>query len=769
MINDILLSANVLGGNGTYDKAWAKNEKYFPLYMYPKGSIGGFGDQGGQPQGVWMKQVYNILGYITKDPAVKWASDQLGEIPGDIYLNNYYWGAALNQMEGKPPLDLPLSKYFKDIGWVAMHSDLVDPNRVSMFFKSSPYGSYNHSHPDQNSFIIQAYGEPLAIESGYMDAYYSTFEMGYTRQTFAHNAITLDDGKGQPIGKITAKGEIDDFINHCDFNVTSGDAVAAYDGLLDKAKRYVIYIKPETFIVVDDLKGKNGKKSNFEFWLNAQENVSLYENHKGGRIVQGDAALDAKVQYPEKIEGFYSNLFSGPDLIGFKPKFDFETAPIQKRVWFQTEKLAQTKMVTTLDVHKEDEAAQYIKSETFDNYIKMQFEDGTYVYVNTSDKDEITVENMKFNGVALVVNENSIMLVDGKSLSVDEKLVMQSDVPVSIAKGKDELSISSITKDANVSVSIPNTTAMRDEKGRAIESADSGVGITWNQNGENGEFKMYPGSYNLILNNKFEAGKILSTKPANVKINGKDTSVNMEYYKDHDGKLCARGELPLENGFYYIDDATKGLSIRNCSLGDVLVANSKEEISVKDLESLDVEIKLELNSLATGKMKVSTERNSNAAKSKCDVVVEAENFKKKLGNGVAYNTRSFLSGGAGITEFNVSGDYMSWNMDVPEDGEYDIVIRYVSWDGTNIRPAGTTLAEKPLKKDYKLIRFFKLGDEKDEFVAPMTGSYGSTEEEWAALRVHSKAQLKKGENELKIWAKSGLWNIDWIGLVKSDK
>ncbi|MEG2583797.1 MAG: DUF4962 domain-containing protein, partial [Oscillospiraceae bacterium] len=228
MINDILLSANVLGGNGTYDKAWAKNEKYFPLYMYPKGSIGGFGDQGGQPQGVWMKQVYNILGHITKDPAVKWASDQLGEIAGDIYLNNYYWGAALNQMEGKPPLDLPLSKYFKDIGWVAMHSDLVDPNRVSMFFKSSPYGSYNHSHPDQNSFIIQAYGEPLAIESGYMDAYYSTFEMGYTRQTFAHNAITLDDGKGQPIGKITAKGEIDDFINHCDFNVTSGDAVAAY-------------------------------------------------------------------------------------------------------------------------------------------------------------------------------------------------------------------------------------------------------------------------------------------------------------------------------------------------------------------------------------------------------------------------------------------------------------------------------------------------------------------------------------------------------------
>ena len=39
-----------------------------------------------------------------------------------------------------------------------MHSSLSDPNRLSIFFKSSPYGSYNHSHADQNSFVIHHRG-----------------------------------------------------------------------------------------------------------------------------------------------------------------------------------------------------------------------------------------------------------------------------------------------------------------------------------------------------------------------------------------------------------------------------------------------------------------------------------------------------------------------------------------------------------------------------------------------------------------------------------
>ena len=56
-------------------------------------------------------------------------------------------------------------------------------------FKSSRFGSFNHSHADQNSFILSAFGRPLLIDSGYYPWYGSPHDVGWTRQTIAHNAL----------------------------------------------------------------------------------------------------------------------------------------------------------------------------------------------------------------------------------------------------------------------------------------------------------------------------------------------------------------------------------------------------------------------------------------------------------------------------------------------------------------------------------------------------------------------------------------------------
>lgn len=52
-----------------------------------------------------------------------------------------------------------------------MHSALADPQRVSLLFRSSPFGSLNHAHADQNSFVLYAKGEVLAMDSGVYDFY----------------------------------------------------------------------------------------------------------------------------------------------------------------------------------------------------------------------------------------------------------------------------------------------------------------------------------------------------------------------------------------------------------------------------------------------------------------------------------------------------------------------------------------------------------------------------------------------------------------------
>ena len=63
------------------------------------------------------------------------------------------------------------SAYYPSIGWAAMHSDLGSPGRTSVFFKSSPYGSFNHSHGDQNGFLLSVAGQPLMIKAGWYDWY----------------------------------------------------------------------------------------------------------------------------------------------------------------------------------------------------------------------------------------------------------------------------------------------------------------------------------------------------------------------------------------------------------------------------------------------------------------------------------------------------------------------------------------------------------------------------------------------------------------------
>jgi hypothetical protein len=134
-----------------------------------------------------------------------------------------------------------------------MHSDLADPMRVSVYFRSSPYGAYNHSHADQNSFVINASGERLAIASGYYDDYRTPHWSNWYKTTRAKNAITYDGGKGQgPDGK-QFSGEIRSFRTTTGYDYAVGHAEKAYGGALTKAQRSLVYLRPGTVIVYDSL------------------------------------------------------------------------------------------------------------------------------------------------------------------------------------------------------------------------------------------------------------------------------------------------------------------------------------------------------------------------------------------------------------------------------------------------------------------------------------------------------------------------------------
>ncbi|WP_426100704.1 heparinase II/III domain-containing protein [Massilia sp. TSP1-1-2] len=209
------------------------------------------------------------------------------------------------------PATQPSGAYFPVIGWSIMHSALTDRLRTSVFFKSSPFGSVNHSHADQNSFVLYAKGTVLAMDSGVYDYYNSPHWRSYYKQTRAHNAITVDGGQGQGLGPTglgerAAAGRLTRFEQTPAYDISSGDASAAYSGLLSKAKRTVIFIRPSTLVTVDQLASTVARR--YEYNLHTP--VPLSGTAAAFRAANAPAELCGAVASPDALaisssQGYY--------------------------------------------------------------------------------------------------------------------------------------------------------------------------------------------------------------------------------------------------------------------------------------------------------------------------------------------------------------------------------------------------------------------------------------------------------------------------------
>ncbi len=146
---------------------------------------------------------------------------------------------------------------FSDVGWVAMHSDLQNRGRTSLYFKSSRYGSFNHSHADQNSFTLVSGGRPLLIDSGWYDWYGSPVWKDWYRQTRAHNAVTFDGGQGQvadgsAASTLNAGGSIGVVSRTDAVDFAEGDSTRSYGGAVNSARRRIWYLRGEDAVVIWD-------------------------------------------------------------------------------------------------------------------------------------------------------------------------------------------------------------------------------------------------------------------------------------------------------------------------------------------------------------------------------------------------------------------------------------------------------------------------------------------------------------------------------------
>lgn len=236
-------------GIDLYKHPWLMKTAQFSVYCAPPGGfIVSFADyaQNGLPN------------HSNKGPVFKTFTGQLGERTEDPYALWYSGIPYSGTVKAKAPADIPQSKYYRHTGWTVFNTCLADGRRnTAVGFHCGKYYAA-HQHGDQNSFVINAYGEKLAVDGGYYDWYGSPHFNEYSTQTKAHNTL-LVDGKGQAVRRVGADGCMSGFHDSLSWGYVEGDASnpGIYNGALSRFKRKLVFIKPSFVIIYDSISSEN--------------------------------------------------------------------------------------------------------------------------------------------------------------------------------------------------------------------------------------------------------------------------------------------------------------------------------------------------------------------------------------------------------------------------------------------------------------------------------------------------------------------------------
>jgi hypothetical protein len=294
-----------------YQHPWLRQTARFPMYCAPPNAWAvSFADTGkpnhsmrGPAETRWVRE----LALRTGDPYALWYSGEQEPIGG---------------LTPKPPIDLAPSIHYEHIGWVIFNTSLVDGREGAAVALHSGRYFAGHQHPDQNSFVIHAYGEKLAIDGGYYDWYGSPHFKAYSMTTLAHNTL-LVDGTGQAVCKGGADGRITTFFDSPGYGYSVGDASnpEIYDGKLSRFDRRVLFIKPG-FVVVHDLVASTAETPRYDWMLHAVTPIVTDNADDSFRVTCPNAALRGRFLAPSNVN---LNVTSG---FPVEPVDGYSTRPV---------------------------------------------------------------------------------------------------------------------------------------------------------------------------------------------------------------------------------------------------------------------------------------------------------------------------------------------------------------------------------------------------------------------------------------------------------
>ncbi|MGD8239652.1 MAG: DUF4962 domain-containing protein [Armatimonadota bacterium] len=375
----------------------------------------------------------NFLAAVYGDRYVRWYADSL--------LDNYkqpLWYMSDETLRPKPPVDVPQGRAFRDVGWTAAYDRFYDEEGVRLFFKSSPWGGYSHSHQDQNSFVIHAFGEILAIDNGYYGYYGDKYHAEWTRQTAAHNSI-LADGRGQERG-IEEDGHIRSFFESPAYNVVVGDASRAYGEPVTQFLRAMVFVRPGHIVVYDQLEASEPIR--WTWLLQAFEPMEIDEAERTVTIRQRDVRLRARQLAPAGFAYSQGNERTDPLKMRYTEAFAQQwTMRAETR-----EPAASERVVSVLQPYREEDGAAVDGEELveFADWIGVRARVGdvtetTLFRRDMSESGSASAEGITSDAAVVSVGRGSdgsvrrLLMLEGTALALDGQPVVEADARCSVA------------------------------------------------------------------------------------------------------------------------------------------------------------------------------------------------------------------------------------------------------------------------------------------------------------------------------------------------
>lgn len=285
---------NATGENLFDHPFWDRCSRFLPYLALPDFSAwANYADTA--YRGLGGSAFFHAVAARKRDGLAQWFADRILARHGGMDWRNLVFH---DESVAPRPIDPePCCRFFQSIHLASFRSDW-GPDAVFLLFKGGS-NAWSHTHLDLNSFFLTAYGERLATEPGpapYSLHYWHSIEPPVS--TAWHNCIVVD-GAHQRVAAQYAMSldleeagdcysRLDGYLDADSIALVGGDASSAYGDTLAKTRREVVYLKPDIFVVFDELVPHPVRcHRNFEWMLHSEHPIAACPE---GFAVQGERA-----------------------------------------------------------------------------------------------------------------------------------------------------------------------------------------------------------------------------------------------------------------------------------------------------------------------------------------------------------------------------------------------------------------------------------------------------------------------------------------------